>query len=237
MNPSIKSFASTLAVFSLCCALLSGCAAKIPFAVHAPVSTRPLGIDKIISRHWTLRPKIYTMTHQAVFELGGKKIPLTGVMKLNAFDRSARLAAMNAVGVKAFDISVRGEDAEAHYLMPQLAGTKGFADAVGKSLAAIFLKPDPSLKDDLTITDFRYEIAGNRPEGRTVFSFGGEPPVLIEKKVKGPKEKLVVKYFEYKSIAGEWIPRGIIFDDCLAGFRLTLWLSDVKIEEPGESDE
>jgi len=216
--------------FVILCLLLflAGCV-RIPFA---PVERAPVRADvtaaQLAAGAWTAQPGVYRLRQTVLFEFRGARVPMVGMMRLDLDERRARLVAMNDLGVKFFDLAVDEGGEVQNYLLPELSRFPHFSEAVAASVRRVFLTPCPQRSDALDLDADRYLL--RRPyEGGTVrFDFAGREPRLIETEVATERERWQARYFEYRLAGQTAYPRGIILDDRVAGYRLTLWLNEVE---------
>jgi hypothetical protein len=150
-------------------------------------------------------------------------------MKLDLDKKQARLVAMNEMGVKLFDLVVDSATSEALFTTPELAKYPGVTEAVATSVRRIFLAPQPSRDDSLTTARESYLLTRTDDNRTTAFLIGGRHNQLLEKRCASRSEQWRVRYFEYgQREQFPLFPRGIVLDDELAGYRLTLWLESVE---------
>jgi hypothetical protein len=209
--------------------LLGGCA-SIPFETPHLGPTRQLTTVDLLGPFWLGHTAVYRIRQSGLFQLRGMKLPIEGFMELDANRRKARLVALEGMGLKLFDLTVTADTVEVNYLMPDLQKHPGLAEAVADSVRRIFFQPQPSLADRLEIgsRDYRLQRAG---ADDLSFVFGGEPPLLLEKRSVGLSGDWWVGYYQYRQLVGRQIPEGIFLQDRWAGYTLTLWLESVKCLE------
>lgn len=212
---------------------LGGCAKLVPFELPAPALTSPrVTATELASGIWTEPPGVYRMRQSVLFEFGGMRVPMTGMLQLDTRSRQVRLVAMNDMGVKLFDLSVSEQDSQEHYVFPELAKYPGFSEAVASSVRRIFLKPRVSGTEVFKRTEQIYGLERPYEQGRLYFSFGGPDARLLETNVDAEAENWKARYFEYRRSKEVNYPHGIVLDDRRAGYRLTLWLENVrKVDE------
>lgn len=227
-------FESISPFFGLLCLLLTltGCAG-VPFAPPELVAVRPrMTAEELAEGAWTAQAGVYRLRQTVLFEFRGARVPMAGMMRLNLDEREVRLVAMNDLGVKFFDLAVEEVGEKQNYLLADLAGIPHFSEAVAASVRRVFLTPRPAKSDALRLAENRYLLLRPSGEGDIRFTFGGNDPQLIETEAKTERESWKVRYFEYRKAKETVYPRGIVLDDHIAGYRLTLWLEEVeKIDE------
>jgi hypothetical protein len=211
---------------SLCLALLSGCAPALPFAPTPAAPTRSLTVQELIDPVWTR--EAWRIRQSVLFEFRGARVPMAGFMLFDPQAGIARLIGLNEMGVKLFDLEVFPDTFQEHFLLPELGRYPGLTDAVAESVRRIFLAPQPEVGDAMHIGGSAYRLGRNVDGRQTLFLFGGPGATLLEKSRRGDGEDWRVRYFEYRP-AGEFlVPGGILLEDRLAEYRLTLWLEEVK---------
>ncbi|WP_432822810.1 hypothetical protein [Trichloromonas sp.] len=218
----VRSFCASL----LLAVLLGGCAG-IPFEAPVLGPTRQLTAAELLEPFWLGEAATYRIRQSGLFQLRGMKLPIEGFMELDAGSRYARLVALEGMGLKLFDLTVTADTVEVHHLLPDLRRHPGLAEAVADSVRRIFFLPQPSSADRLEIAsrDYRLRRSGS---DEVTFVFGGEPPLLLEKRSQGPSGDWQVGYYQYREMTGRLIPEGIFLQDRRAGYTLTLWLESVK---------
>lgn len=207
---------------------LCACTPAVPFAPPALAPTRPLAADELLAPLWTAADAVWRLRQSGLFELHGRKLPLSGFLQLDTRRQTARLVGMNDMGVKLFDLTVTPEATEEHFLLPELAATRGLAGAVATAVRRIYLVPQPRPEDVAAIGRDRYRLSRREASGAIEFVFGGEPPLLLEKSARGADGEWRTRYYEYRGVAENWLPGGIVLEDARAGYRLTLWLEEAR---------
>ncbi len=220
--------ASASILISLILFVLSGCS-SIPFKKTELVPTRPTTAKELVSTLRSFGSGKLLIRNSALFEFHGVKTPIEGVMKLDLDKKHARVVAINEMGIKLFDLSINRTTSDPLFVILNLKEFPGFTEAVATSVRRIFLDPEPSQDDTLSTNSDSYLLT-RRENGKTIsFLIGGAAPGLLEKSSVSPDESWKVSYFEYLRDSDlPPFPRGILLDDELAGYRLTLWLESVE---------
>ncbi len=218
----------TRALTGLFLLLTSACAA-VPFRSTEPAPTIPRTAAELSGALWSAGAGNVIIRQSALFEFEGMRVPIAGVMKLDPAAKIARLVGMNDMGVKLYDISVDAVSSQANFIIPDLAGYPGFAEAVAVSVRRIFLTPEPAPGDRLERTATNYHLTRKNDDGGTTrFTLGGADVQLLEKSYRGSAESWRVRYYQYQHQQGRLFPGGIVLDDEQAGYRLTLWIESVE---------
>lgn len=224
-----RSFASCCGALLL--AGLAGCATVPPFAAPTLVPLPPRTAAAVAASDWSQTQEPLTIRQSALLQMAGRSWMLNGLLLLDPAAGSARLVALDDMGVKLFDLSVTAAGSEVHYLLPPLERVPGLMATIAASVRRIYVDPRPNEHDILQIHPDRYLLRRSDAEGETLFLFGGEPLQLLEKsrRVTGDaRGGWQVRYYEYRTLGGLDWPRGIVLSDEAAGLRLTLWLESVK---------
>lgn len=213
----------------LCLSLfLAGCAGA-PFAPHELAPTSPdMTAARLAESVWTGQAGVFRLRQAVLFEFNGRAVPMSGMMRLDFNERRLRLVAMNDMGVKLFDLEVAEKNETLHYLLPELAGTPRFSEAVAASVRRIFLDSRPSGSDLLSFGRDRYLLTRPWQGGEIRFVLGGGAARLLETTVATEQVNWKAAYYEYQTDGKVVYPRGIVLDDRVAPYRLTLWLEEVR---------
>ena len=207
--------------------LVSACS-TVPFAPTELTPVQPKSAVELCNQLWSKGTDTILIRQSALFELQGMKVPIAGIMKLDLAAKSARLVGMNDMGVKLYDISVDQTTSKANFIIPDLAKYPDFAEAVAVSVRRIFLAPEPLPSDNLTISAKSYLLSRDSEEGQLKFLFGGAEAQLLEKTFRGKAGSWQVRYYQYQRLQGNLLPGGIVLEDELARYRLTLWIESVE---------
>jgi len=218
-------------VLVLLLALLAACT-SIPFEAtpRVPVS---VGLDavQLATRSWPEEGRRYRIRQTVLFELRGARVPMTGLMDLDTMRGSARLVAVNDLGVKFFDLELDRDGETLHYLLPELARFPGFDRVVAEAVRRIFLAPRPDGDETVQRETDRYLLLDSGGGGETEYAFGGPDTRLLAIEHDG-EAPWRLDFYQYRSENGVLAPAGVILQDRRAGYRLTLWLDEVNSHEP-----
>lgn len=207
--------------------LASGCR-TVPFQPTKLVPTRPMTPVQLVDNLWNSGRGAYLIRQSGLFELQGSRTPVEGVMRLDLDRKEARLVGLNDMGVKLFDLVITRTGSEPRFILPELSRFPAFTEAVAISVRRMFLSPEPSANDRLVIGDDSYLLTRSGQGMDCRFQVGGAAVQLLEKQCASPAEEWRVRYYEYQQQSLLLFPRGIVLDDELAGYRLTLWLESVE---------
>ena len=212
-------YAVVMLTIVLCC----GCA-KHPFERHAPQVMPELSMTQLLDNWWLAPGHRYLCRHSGLLEVFMRKVALEGVVKLDTTEKTARLVAMDTMGVKLFDLSVDRSGHQLNYLLPLLEEHPQLPKVVAKSIRAIFLDPNPSIQDRMVKGDRRVQLIAS---DRGSFDLIGMPVRVHRKRVNSADESWQVEYNQYQQQGAVWAPTGIVLNDD-SGFRLTLWIQEIR---------
>lgn len=214
-----------LALLSL---LLFACA-PYEHTAETLACTKRLSQEQLLADSWLQKAGVWRLRQSALLELGQRKIPLQGLLRLDTLRHEARLVAMNEMGVVLFDLELDGHGQTLHRAIPQLQQQPEFAVGVAESLRLIFLQPSPRTDDHLQLRSSSQRLWRLMPGGSLGFIFdcyGNRQETLLVSDTGNWQ----VKYLDYQPYADWSIPRQIVFNDYQHGVKLSLWLSEVKRE-------
>lgn len=212
-----------------CGLLLTACAPLEPSREPVTACTSRPDLEQMHSGNWLQQTGIWHLRQSALLELGSRKIPLEGLLRLDTKRREARLVAMNEMGLVLFDLQLDQQGQKLLRAMPQLKKQPGFAVGVAKSLRRIFLSPLPEVGDHLEMRPDSQRLWRALPDGNLgfVFSCTGE---LQETRQQSQTGDWRAVYKDYQLRAGVKIPQLIRFNDYRHRVKLSLWLREVKQE-------
>ena len=186
-------------------------------------------VAQLLADNWLNQPEVWRLRQVTLLEIGRKKIPLEGFLRLDLARGEARLVAMNEMGLVLFDLLVTKDDQQLKRAVPQLQQVKGLAAGIAQSLRQIFLQPQPAADD-------RLETRGNIQRLRRLFP-GGSLAFLYDCRGELRETRLMadtadwrVAYDQYRQFGASRLPEQIIMNDYQHGVKLSLWIREVKRE-------
>ncbi|OEU61226.1 MAG: hypothetical protein BA870_08425 [Desulfuromonadales bacterium C00003094] len=201
----------------------------VPFVMPDTVAVRSdVTATQLATSVWTAQQGVFQLRQTVLFEFRGARVPMAGLMRLDLTQGQVRLVALNDLGVKLFDLEVTQIGEQQHYLLPDIAKIPHFTEAVAASVRRVFLTPRPDGSETLRLTASRCQLTRSNPSREIRFTFGGNGSQLLATEVDGDQEDWMARYFEYQTAETILYPRGIVLDDRIAGYRLTLWQEEVK---------
>lgn len=209
--------------------LLSACAPTAP-KLQLPDNCRAeFTPQQLLEQHWLLQPHIWRLRQAALLELGAKKLPLEGFLRLDLQRHEARLLAMNEMGVVLFDLQVAAEGQQLQRAIPQLQQVQGLAQGVAQSLRQIFLRPQPQDGDRLENRVNSQQLWRSLPGGSLEFTFDCRGD-LRETRLQSQSGDWQVIYSRYRRFGNSRLPEQMVLNDFRHRVKLSLWLQEVKQE-------
>lgn len=215
-----------LAAGFLWCAVAVGCAGLV-LEPDERVPTRALTAAALADKVWTARPGPCYVRQTALFEAGDNKLAADGLLRYDPAAGAVRLVAVNEAGVKLFDLTVTRDAVTENFVLPELAAARGLPAAVGACLRAVFLAYEPRAGDRLDTGPETYELSRPEGDGRLLCVFGGRE-TLLYKHFEGAGQSWTVRFFDYAKRGAALLPGRTVFTDRRAGYRVSLWLEEVK---------
>jgi hypothetical protein len=204
---------------------------------HGPVSGNEAGIA------WFRRPpghgrafskkpsRKFSIVTSVVFEYNSRKFYGIGALQINRPDGVFRVAGMNPMGVKLFELSGDQHGVTSQYTIADFSRYGDIAAAVGNDIRRIYfdLVPGPEAR----IWKRRYKLIFRQPSGPGFleYVFAGTGGDLIEKNYY-EESGIVWKaaYYEYQEQDGKRWPQGIVLIHYQYGYRLTVRQKEILVE-------
>lgn len=190
--------------------------------------TQP-SVESLLSNHWLQNDNVWRLRQSALLELGRRKIPLEGFLRIDLDRSEARLLAMNEMGLVLFDLQLDQQGQVLNRAIPQLKKMNGFAKGIAQSLRQMFLLPQPLGDDHVEMTDNSQRLWRTIPDGSVGFTFDclGD---LRTTRLNAEEGDWRVAYDQYRSFGANRLPEQITLNDYRNGIKLTLWMREVKQE-------
>ncbi|SDZ76568.1 hypothetical protein SAMN05660420_00195 [Desulfuromusa kysingii] len=186
-------------------------------------------VAQLLAENWLDQTGIWRLRQVTLLEVGHKKIPLEGFLRLDLAKGEARLVAMNEMGLVLFDLLVTEDDQQLQRAIPQLRQVKGLSLGIAQSLRWIFLQPRPQTDDQLTTRDNIQQLRRELPGGSLAFNYDCRRDLRnIRFLADGGDWR--VAYDQYRQFGSSRLPELIIMNDFQHGVKLSLWIREVKQE-------
>lgn len=206
-------------IFALICILiLAGCAAKSK-PVGYPCEAAPR-----LKAKWYNNGASYQMRHEGVLQFGSMTIPMTGLMKLDTENGTAKVAILTSMGIKMLVLNINKDDHEVLFASPAAKQIPGFMDGSVNAIRRVFLSPFPGWPDSCTEVDMVQHNVEENPDGTLRTRMPRQTWDLLSKEMDDWR----VEYSENTEIEGLRIPEEIRYEDRPGRFTVTLKLVSVK---------
>ena len=212
--------------------LVGGCAPQ--FFPPAPQTAVPAGrtAAALATADWVRQPGGPWLLQQEVeFDFHGRQLLMRGLLQLDGAGETARLVAVDPLGIKLFDLEVTATGETVHYLLPQLARYPQLGKAVATSVRRMFLVPRPAAGDALSAQPDSYELRRPDGAGEVTFAFAGPQARLATIRVSGEGRDWQVGYYDYHRDGELEYPARILLEDRVAGYRLQLKIDSMRHSE------
>lgn len=219
--------------FVLLCILqvfIAGCS-TVPFQ-----ETRLVPLDSEDPRNMVERfrlniPDSFELLNTIVFEYNGRKFTAIGTVQINRADRVFKVAGMNPMGIKLFELSGDQNSVTTRYSIANFSRYGDIAAAVGNDIRRMYfdLVPGPGARS----WKRKYTQLYRQPSGPGFleYVFAGRDGDLIEKRYY-EEDGIVWKasYYEYRDQDGKRWPQGIVFIHYTNRYRLIVRQKEFRIE-------
>ena len=184
---------------------------------------------QLLAANWLQQSGTWRLRQVTLLEIGSKKIPLEGFLRLDLARGEARLVAMNEIGLVLFDLLVTEKGQHLQRAIPQLKKRKGFASGVAQSLRYIFLQPQPQVGDRLENRGNTQRLWRVLPGGSLGFVYDCRGD-LRTTRFEANSGNWRVAYDDYRQFGESRLPEQISMNDYRHGVKLSLWIREVKQE-------
>ncbi len=209
---------------------IAGCS-TVPFQETRLVSLDSEDPRSMVERFQKSIPASFQLLTSVVFEYNSRKFYGIGTLQVNRPDGVFRVAGMNPMGVKLFELSGDQHGVTSQYTIADFSRYGDIAAAVGNDIRRIYfdLVPGPEAR----IWKRRYKLIFRQPSGPGFleYVFAGTGGDLIEKNYY-EESGIVWKsaYYEYQEQDGKRWPRGIVLIHYQYGYRLTVRQKEILVE-------
>jgi Protein of unknown function (DUF3261) len=219
--------------FVLLCILqvfIAGCS-TVPFQETRLVPLDSEDPGNVVEHFRSNVPDSFELLNTVVFEYNGRKFTAIGTIRINRADGVFKVAGMNPMGIKLFELSGDQNSVTTRYSIANLTRYGDIAAMVGNDIRRMYfdLVPGPEARS----WKRKYTQIFRQPSGSGFleYVFAGRDGDLIEKRYY--EEKGIVwkaSYYEYQDQDGKRWPQGIVFIHYSFGYRLIVRQKEFRIE-------
>lgn len=220
-------------ITGLACLAIAGGCATVPFD---PVPLQPIGdvtAEELRLSVAATAPERFALLQSAVFEFLGHAMAAICITEIDVPQRTYSVVAMTPTGVKLFEVRGRDGRLDHSFVAPGLDAWGDVAEAIANDIQRVYFDSVPAA--DARTHVWRRQVLFRKAasEGRREHLVGGNPPVLIRKRLHDRQGALWnVNYYEYTEHEGKQYADGIVFTNQRYGYRLVLRLKEILAEPP-----
>jgi hypothetical protein len=148
-------------------------------------------------------------------------LEVLGVLRVERPAGTFELIGLNPLAVKFFDLSSDRQGPTIRYAITPLLAHREILLSIAQDIRRMYfdLTPTENAKAEVEPTMVRF--TEKTPDGTLLYEFGGDPPVLLGKRLDGFFGTIWrVRYFQYASAGTSLYPRGIVMDNSRFHYRI-----------------
>lgn len=217
----MKTLTSTIALLTILS--LTGCAKEAFTRETLPKLDNP-NPTAIREAFATQRPDTFVAENAFVIHAPFRDdFAFLGVVQVDRAAGTFEFVGLSQTGVQYFHVS---GDAEGNHLrdaIGPLMKQKRILLSFAEDVRRMYLDLTPSDNAKVNVKSKLIRFTKKTPDGKVIHDFGGEPTVLLEKRVKGfLRTKWRARYFDYATADGKTYPRGILVKNGKYFYRITV---------------
>ena len=183
----------------------------------------------VVEKYKESLPEHFQVVNTVIYKYGWNEMLALGYIDINNRTRSFTVVNMNPVGLKLFELSGNEEGVNTNFMMEGLEKKGMFANAIGEDIRRIYFDLNPLPGAEVKKKTSRIVFRQQYGEGLLVYIFAGDEGYLVEKKYyEDNKLKWRVSYYEYRQKNGKIYPGGIVMNNYIYGYTLTVRLKEIK---------
>ena len=207
---------------------IAGCASA-PFQEAALVPLEIADPQAVVERFRSGNPESFQLLNTIVFEYTWFTFGGIGYLEINAKDRFYKVACMNHMGVKLFEVSGNRNGVLSQAAIGPLADKGDIARAVGDDIMRVYFDLVPSAQARVAHKKTRLVFRQPSDAGALEYVFAGEPTVLRTKTYYEDNRAVWrVSYYDYLLKDGKQFPLGIILQNYRHGYRLIVRQKEIR---------
>jgi outer membrane biogenesis lipoprotein LolB len=208
--------------------LVAGCA-TVPFHEAALVPLQSADPQVVVERFRSGNPESFQLLNTIVFEYTWFTFGGIGCLEVNAKDRFYKVALMNHMGVKLFEVSGNRDGVLSQSAIGPLADKGDIARAVGDDIMRVYFDLVPSAEARVAHKKNRLVFRQPSDAGALEYVFAGEPTVLRTKTYYEDNRAVWrVSYYDYLIKNEKHFPAGIILQNYRHGYRLIVRQKEIR---------
>jgi hypothetical protein len=210
-------------------ALLLLCACSTaPFRETELVPLDHLRPAEVLARFREGLPERFRVLNATVFDMAGRRVAALGVTEVDRVAGTFGVVAMNAMGVKLFELTGDGSQVAERFMLPGFIQQEGAAQAIGEDIRRVWLGVLPSAAAAVNRERTRIVFRETSGQGTMEYVFAGADGHLVEKRHRDDERTVWrVRYYEYRTNGGKVFPMGIVYSNERYGYRLEITVKEI----------
>jgi len=210
--------------------LVAGCSA-VPFRKTTLVALENADARAIVERFKARMPDSFQLLNTVVFEYNGRKFSAIGSVYISKADRVFKVAGMNPMGVKLFELSGDRSSVTTHYAIADFSKYGDIAFVVSNDIRRIYFDLVPGPEASTGKRKYKLIFRQSSGPGSLEYIFAGAGGDLIEKNYYEDSGLMWrISYYEYRDQDGKRWPQGIVLLNYQYGYRLTIRQKELNFE-------
>ena len=161
----------------------------------------------------------------------GASFPRIGSVYISRADRVFKVAGMNPMGVKLFELSGDRSGMTTHYAIADFSKYGDIAIVVGNDIRRIYFDLVPGPEASIGKRKYKLIFRKSSGPGYLEYIFAGTGGDLIEKNYYEDNGLAWrISYYEYRDQDGKRWPQGIVLLNYQYGYRLTIRQKELHFE-------
>lgn len=207
--------------------IIAGCS-SIPFEETSYVPLDSEDPAAVIERYRNNIPEHIQLMHAVVFEYNGKKLSCLGFIEVDTGKKTYAVACLSPIGMKLFELTGDSKGVENSFVPGEFMRKEALVDMIGEDIKRIYFDLVPSSAARTKRKKHELVFRHKSGEGTIEHVFAGEGGYLIKKSYYVDNRlKWKVSYYEYKREDSGVYPGGIILNNYLYGYSVTLRLKGI----------
>jgi outer membrane biogenesis lipoprotein LolB len=204
-----------------------GCS-SVPFQKTRYVPQDQAELLRAVEQYDLRLPEYIQLLNTMVIEYQWKKLSCLGVIELKMREHTYAVACLSPLGVKLFEVSGNRDGVTDSYVLADVIRDDALIQTIGEDMKRIYFDLVPSSGASTIVKKDRAIIRRGADAGIMKYEFGGEDISLVNKSYyENNVLKWKVSYYEYQEKDGQLHPGGIVLNNYVQGYRLTLTLKEI----------
>jgi hypothetical protein len=148
-------------------------------------------------------------------------LEVLGVLRVDRTAGTFELIGLNPLAVKFFDLASDRQGATIRYAITPLLRHREILLSIAQDIRRMYFDLTPSETAKAEVEPTMVRFTEKIPDGTLIYEFGGDPTVLLEKRLEGFFGAIWrVQYFQYTPDGTSLYPRGIVMDNSRFHYRI-----------------